>query len=140
VTIRAGRFPTPNMQAFGKADLQQECFSPFQRPLFERQLFAILDHRPLRVGWGCYGEHYPFIYVLLLAALSAPGIIRKLETELIAFGPTAWVIYAKGNDNNTVDVELFARRDSGLRNARKTHGLCESRIWMHKAAIRASCR
>jgi hypothetical protein len=88
----------------------------------------------------CYGEDYTFIYVLLLAALSAPGIIRKLETELIGFGPTAWVIYAKGNDNNTIDVELFARRDSGLRNARKAHGLCESRIWMHKAAIRASCR
>ena len=36
---------------------------PFARPLFERQLFAILDHRPLRVGWVCYGEDDTFIYV-----------------------------------------------------------------------------
>jgi CRISPR/Cas system-associated endonuclease Cas1 len=45
--------------------------------------------------------------------------------------------------NNTIDVEFFACRDSGLRNARKAHGLCESRIWMHKAAIpirHLSCR
>ena len=63
LTTRTGRLTLPNMQAFGKADLQQECFSPFQRPLFERQLFAILDHRPLRVGWVCYGEDDTFIYV-----------------------------------------------------------------------------
>jgi hypothetical protein len=140
VTIRAGRLTTPNMQAFGKADLHQECFSPFQRRLFERQLFAILDHRPLRVGWVGYGEDYTFIYVLLVAAFSSPGIIRKLETELIGFGPAGWVIYVKGNDNNTIDVAFFARRDGGLRNACKAHALCESRIRMHKAAIRGSCR
>ena len=43
------------------------------------------------------GEDYTFIYVLLVAALFCPGIIRKLETELIGFGPTAWVVYANGN-------------------------------------------
>jgi hypothetical protein len=55
---------------------------------------------------------------LLVAAFFSPGIIRKLETELIGFGPTAWVFYANGNDNNTIDVEFIARGDSRLRNAR----------------------
>jgi hypothetical protein len=103
-----------------------------ERRLFERQLFAIFDHRPLRVGGVCYGEDYTFIYIFLFAALSTPGIIRKLETELIGFGPTAWVIYANGNDDNIIDVAFFTRRDSGLRNARKAHGLCEFRIWITK--------
>lgn len=115
-------------------------FPAFQRPLLERQIPAILDHRPLRVGRVCYRKGDTVIDVQLLAALSRPGVIRKLETELIGLGPSARAIYAKGNDDNTVDVALFARRDGDLRNAREAHGLCESRIWMHKAAICGSRR
>ena len=109
-----------------------------RRTLFERQHFAILSHRRLRIGWGCHAEDNAFIHILLVAFVARPGIIGKLETELIGFGPAVWVVDVDGNDHETIDVGLFARRDVGFQDTFIAHGLFESRIGMYKAAVRGS--
>jgi hypothetical protein len=121
-------------QAGGPINQDEPVFAFLQRPLFERYLFAIFDHRPLRVRWVCFDEGNTFRLALSFVSRC---IIRKFERVLIRFRPARGVVYGQRNDNNAIDVQFFARRDSGPRNGRKAHVLCESRIRNHMAYIPA---
>lgn len=126
-------------RSFRARTRHQQCSAPLQTSLFE-QLFAVLDEQPFRIWRICHGEDDVFIDVLLIAFVSSSGIVGKLVTELIGFGPAARIIYGEGNENNAVDVALFTRRECDFRNVRQSHNLRKSGIWINKAAIRCSQR